>query len=96
MLDQLTVEDFTPRLEDTFRLEMPDGGSMQLRLIEAVAMAGTATHREPFSLLFEGAPEPILDQAIYRLRHDGMGTLELFLVPLGPGGGGIHYESVFT
>jgi len=64
MLDQLTVEDFTPRLEDTFRLEMPDGGSMQLRLIEAVAMAGTATHREPFSLLFEGAPEPILDERL--------------------------------
>jgi hypothetical protein len=96
MLDQITVADFSSRLQETFRLEQPEGAAMDLRLIEATALGGTPTHREPFSLIFEGAPEPILHQAIYRLHHDGMGTFELFLVPLGPVGDGVLYESVFT
>ncbi|MEE8522658.1 MAG: hypothetical protein V3T72_01905, partial [Thermoanaerobaculia bacterium] len=87
---------FSPRLEEIFRLEIPDGGSMELRLVEAVAVGGTAADRDPFSVVFEGEKEPILAQATYRLHHDGMGTLELFLVPLGPIGDGVRYESVFT
>lgn len=96
MLDQLTVKDFSSRLQETFRLEIPDGGSMDLRLIEATVLGGPPTNRDPFSLVFEGAPEPILHQAVYRLHNDGMGTLELFLVPLGPFADGVRYESVFT
>jgi hypothetical protein len=96
MLDKLTVEDFQPRLEETFRLDRPDGDSMDLRLVEAAGTGGTPTHRQPFSVVFEGPPEPILGQSIYRLHNDAMGTLEIFLVPLGLIGGGIRYESVFT
>ena len=96
MLDKLTLEDFAPRLAEIFRLEMPDGGSMDLRLVEAAGVGGTPNRRPPFSLVFEGAAEPILAQAVYPLHHDDMGTLEIFLVPIGPGGASMRYESVFT
>lgn len=96
MLDKLTLEDFTPHLETTFRLELPDGDGVDLRLVEAVGTGGTEGHRQPFSLIFQGPAEPIFPQAIYRLHHERMGALGLFLVPLGPGKTGIRYESIFT
>ena len=34
-----------------------------------------------------GPLEPVLPQAIYGLDHDALGHLDLFLVPIGPGGG---------
>ena len=49
-----------------------------------------------FSLLFVSAAGPFLPQAIYALAHPVMGTLELFLVPLGPMQGGNGYEAIFT
>jgi hypothetical protein len=50
-----------------------------------------------FALLFVGPAQPILDQRIHRLTNEGLGTLEIFLVPLGPGPEGpARYEAVFN
>lgn len=40
--------------------------------------------RRPFSVLFHGPIEPVLPQRVYRLEHDQLGPLELFIVPVGP------------
>jgi hypothetical protein len=52
---------------------------------------------EPFSVYFRGPRTPILQQQIYRLTHDQMPELEIFLVPVGPDlkAGGMLYEAVF-
>jgi len=39
---------------------------------------------------------PFLPQAIYPLANPALGTLEIFLVPLGPQGDANSYEAVFT
>ena len=52
--------------------------------------------RRPFSLIYRGPLTPILPQQIYPVEHPELGTLELFLVPVGPEGGGMQYEAVFT
>jgi hypothetical protein len=53
--------------------------------------------REPFALVFTGPTEASLDQRTYRLDHQQMGSLEIFLVPIGPGPGGLpRYEAVFS
>jgi hypothetical protein len=38
----------------------------------------------------------VLPQRIYRLEHEQMGPLELFIVPVGPDGDGLGYEAIFT
>jgi hypothetical protein len=38
----------------------------------------------------------VLPQAIYQLEHDRMGTMDIFLVPIGPDGQGMGYEAVFN
>lgn len=63
-----------------------------------MALAGRdpAAPREPFSLVFRGPAEPALAQAIQPLRHPRLGTLALFLVPIGADGDGRRYEAVFA
>jgi hypothetical protein len=50
----------------------------------------------PFSIIFRGPSGQSLPQRIYRLEHAQLGTLDLFLVPIGPDGVGMCYEAVFN
>jgi len=52
--------------------------------------------RPPFSLIFIGASDLILPQMIYRLRHDEMGEVSIFLVPIGKDQRGVSYQAVFN
>jgi hypothetical protein len=52
--------------------------------------------RRPFSIVFRGAPNLVLPQRIYPVEHAVLGTLQLFLVPLGPDRAGMRYEAVFA
>ena len=51
--------------------------------------------RQPFSLLFRGPTEHRLEQATYPLEHPQLGTVEIFMVPVGVSGSGLEYEAVF-
>jgi hypothetical protein len=93
-LAELTVEDFTGRVRDAFTLSV-SGAEIKLVLSE-VEELGRGQQRRAFSLCFLGPAQPILPQSTYRLDNAAMGTLEIFLVPLGPKDGGMIYEAVFT
>ncbi|MHC4219850.1 MAG: DUF6916 family protein [Planctomycetota bacterium] len=99
MLDKLTREDFAKHLNKRFRLRS-EAGELQVELIEATAIdtAGKRPdgQRAPFSLVFRGPKEVPLAQMIYDLEHQEMGSLDLFLVPIGPDEEGMLYESVFN
>jgi hypothetical protein len=47
---------------------------------------------EQYSMLFLGPIEPVLSQGIYRFRHDVIGEISLFLVPVGRDEEGTQYE----
>jgi hypothetical protein len=93
-LADLTAASFNERLHDTFTLAMTTA-TLKLVLAE-VEELGQSDRRHAFSLRFMGPPKPILPQATYRLENPALGSLEIFLVPLGPKGGGMRYEAVFT
>jgi hypothetical protein len=91
-LETLTIADFAPRLHEPFRV-VPDGGEpFEVELVEVTEIPREPGGRSPFSLVFRGGPSPPLPQAIYRVEHDEIGALEIFLVPIGPD----RYEAVFT
>ncbi len=99
MLNQLTHESFIPYLAHTFQLNL-ETANYELTLLEATIIDSDPEEgrRHPFSVVFLGPSQPILPQQIYELHHEEMGSLALFLVPIGPDKTtrGIRYEAVFT
>src|SRR5262249_52868276 len=91
----LSASDFEPRSGEVFRLR-GSGQELELGLAEVPRHGGGRREGGAFSLLFLAPRGPFLPQAIYPLTHPAMGTLDLFIVPLGPRDGGNAYEAVFT
>lgn len=100
MLDPLTPATFQPAVGGSFAVELDAGASdVELtldRLVELPSIPG-APRAQPFTLTFLGPAGQHLPQGTYRLHHDGLGELEIFLVPVGPLADGRHqYEAVFN
>ncbi len=97
-LDTATVEEFAPLVGESFRLDAGEAGALELRLTGAIPARnpGPEGARHPFTLEFLGPREPILPQSIYRIDHDRLGTLEIFIVPVGSDESGTAYEAVFS
>jgi hypothetical protein len=95
-LASLTAATFTPLLNGHFRISPDDAPSFEVELIQVAEAGHQGPRRTQFSLLFRGGPEQPLPQRIYRVEHDDLGALDLFLVPLGPDDVGQRYEAVFT
>ena len=98
MSEIMTCEMFTPHVGETFRLSLEAGDRFDLELVEAelCKTQNSTSERKPFALVFRGPPEPCLNQQIFTLEHDTMGTLQMFLVPIGPDDKGMRYEAVFS
>jgi len=103
-LARATRATFEPHVGEAFATTLTvaeTGEPLELAFVlERVGAAGGAAPgeeaREPFSLQFRAAFAQVLPQAIYPLRHERLGTLEIFLVPIGRDGDGVRYEAVFT
>ena len=98
MLDQLQLSTFEPLVGQRFVLRRNVGdATLDLVLAAATALAhGEGRLRTPFSLVFRGPAEPVLPQRIYRVEHEDLGALELFLVPIGRDAESVRYEAIFT
>ena len=99
-MDDLTGQMFLPHVGSEFRVEGPASGddvSLRLSAVRDLGRQPNAPRVKPFALEFAGPPEPRLEQRIYRLEHDTLGSLEIFLVPIGfDAAGGLQYEAVFN
>ena len=104
MLDRLTVAEFSPFVKATFPTHLEPGDVLELELIEARVIGRTSqadgadAPRRAFSLTFRGPRGRPLGQRIYPIEHPRLGTLGIFLVPLGPEGDpdGLHYQAIFN
>lgn len=97
LADIRDVSIFAEQLGTQFRIEIEPDHCVGATLMEAEAVTiraddETTLAREPFSLLFEVDDGMILPQKIYQVRHETLGELPLFLVPVGEG----ISESVFN
>lgn len=102
MLENLQSTDFDRLLGQSFRVMLDAQELLQIELIEVTLLGpkpamGESERRRPFSLLFrDPLGESYLPQQIYQLEHDALGSLGIFLVPLGPHADGVRYEAVFN
>ena len=102
MLARLTATSFAPAVGEAFVLDAGEAGQFDLELVESrlhdpdAPAQDASGARAPFTLLFRGPAEPLLPQGIYRLEHQSMGALEIFIVPIGQDADGVAYEAVFA
>ena len=92
VLEDLTVDQFRPLLNSCFRIAAEGAPAFEVELVEVTEIPREPGGRAPFSLVFRGGPNPPVEQRIYRVEHDELGELEIFLVPIGVD----EYQSVFS
>src|SRR5579875_2953642 len=93
------LADFQPLIGTPFHINDGTGNPIALELVEAHALpTHSGTPREPFSLIFRGPSDRPLEQQTHTLEHQGIGPVELFLVPIGPAGtgGDPEYQAIFN
>jgi hypothetical protein len=91
-LETLTAADFDALRGDRFRIAPGDAPPFDAVLVEVIEIPREPGGPAPFSLVFRGGPTPPLPQRIYRVEHDLLGAIEIFLVPIAAD----SYEAVFT
>ena len=109
MLDNLKVEDFRGYLKQNFRIQYSDADSLEVQLIDVKDLGDifddeddeddeiVPLRKHPFSLMFRSPNmHEFLPQSIYPVIHEQMGTLEIFLVPVGPDRKGMRYQAIFS
>ncbi len=98
---ELKLSTFADHVDSTFVLDT-EGTPLDLTLIEAKNIKATpkgpgvpdTVREDPFALLFRGPSDTPLIQRLYSIKHDVLGDLALFLVPIDKDENGIVYESV--
>ena len=94
-LAALKVGNFSSHLDTLFELKTR-GNKIPLKLVKTEAGGKSKRAGGAFSLLFVAPAGRVLPQAIYPVTHPALGTMEIFLVPVGPLPGGNGYHAVFT
>jgi hypothetical protein len=92
MTDDLDYENYFGVQGSEFRLADSD---IQLKLVEVTEKKADGM-QEMFSLLFCGAKDKFLEQGTYDLEHETLGSVTLFLVPIGQDENGYRYEAAFN
>jgi hypothetical protein len=93
----LTIGQFDDKVGQTFALDEADAPAIPLTLIEAKTLRNYANaKREPFSLLFTSQGDFVLPQRIYALRHEVLGPVSIFLVPLNHKDSLTTYQAIFN
>ena len=96
MLETLTKESWTSYLNHAFKIDL-ESESLAMELVEVSGLGEKpGADREPYSLVFRGPAQPVFEQGLIELKHQELGALALFLVPIGPDSQGMCYEAVFT
>src|SRR5436853_6297021 len=98
MLESLTFDQVQPHVGTKFHIA---AGHHEIDLLlvkvgKVMESEAARLDRNPFSLFFLGPADPYLPQRMYPLRHEALGTLEIFIVPVGKDPKGYPYEAVFT
>ena len=99
MLETFTIDMFEPLVGTSFWVEFPNDAKVELRLVRVGKVMESELarlDRQPFSLFFLGPKSFLLKQNTYRLTHQSLEPMEIFVVPVADQGSAYEYEAVFT
>jgi len=98
LLDKLNSSDFAPYLHQKFLIHLGEAAPREAELLQVTELgaAGPHSQRRPFSIILRGPRDRRLPQMIYKVQHEKLGEMEIFLVPVAVDENGYHYEAVFN
>lgn len=104
MSDDLDAATFSTQLNTAFRILQSSTPVVEVELVEVADKGATdgqqppaaARRQQRFSLVFRGPRGKLLQQGMYQTQHNQLGSLDLFLVPVGRDHDGVYYEAVFN
>ncbi len=97
-LEELTEQIARKQLNTKFSIPLEER-TVELELVEVLGAENgmpLIEGAERFSLYFLGPGDFYLPQRIYRMKHDELGDLDIFIVPVSKGATGYRYEAVFS
>ena len=91
MTELFTMDTFSGHVGTRFLMHYGDSQTAELELI-SVSDVGSSPRQIQFSLEFQGPADAPSRRGIYRIEHNTLGALELFLVPIGKNQTGVRYK----
>ena len=100
-MEEIGLALFVDYVGSTFQIEWSPQEISPVELIEAAPLNSTARHDKRgrpagFSLLFRDQRGGHRPQGTYPVSHEAVGTVAIFLVPIGPDELGERYEAIFN
>jgi len=96
---------FSEYRNTTFWISLDNAKALEVELVAVNNLKRSSTIKEPakakrerFSLIFLGPKDTPLKQDTYTMKHHNLGTLLIFLVPMGSDtkGTGLRYEAIVS
>jgi hypothetical protein len=94
MSDRLTKSTLAPHAGSRF--DVPDVDGLSFELVEVEGLPSMPADDDSFSMTFRAAGRSSLPQATYRLHHEDLGELDVFLVPIRQDEGGLYLQAIFN
>lgn len=98
MAQEITLETFAPHVNTTFRIH-GDGEPIEFELTEVEAHkqgAPAEGMRHPFTLIFQGPKDRVIQEGSYEVESDATGPLPLYIIPIISLGDRQSYQVVFN
>lgn len=97
-LEELKEEVFAQHLNTKFYVQLEDR-RVELELVKVVGDKSSMNKIEGverFAVYFTGPGDSYLPQSIYHLEHEALGTMLIFIVPVGAKQDRYQYEAIFN
>jgi len=95
MSKKIALATFAKQVDTEFHVNDPATRPFNLKLTQVVKRVKTP-QQEVFSLVFHGPGTNFIPQGSHKLKHEQLGEVEIFLVPVGQDKDGFEYEAVFN
>ncbi|MEE9411954.1 MAG: hypothetical protein V3V22_02755 [Methylococcales bacterium] len=90
-------ENWSPCLNQSLSATSEDGDIVTLELLENNSLGEKPeAGQEAYSLIFRGPLQDFPQQGIMTLQHLAIGTVDVFMVPIGSDQHGMCYEAIFN
>lgn len=99
MTKELSIELFQEKVGESFEIHFRDDHLIKVKLtaVKKLGEPGKTGYRFPFSLSFHtGLKEFYFEQATFKISHPELGSIDMFLVPIGTDDSGMIYEAIFN
>jgi Domain of unknown function (DUF6916) len=96
-----TENEFSQHLNTKYRVNIDAPQPIELELVDVKSYVNKNNPAEQggmerFSVYFLGSDDILLPQGTYRLTHERMGDVDLFLVPIKQEEHAFRYEAIFN